>query len=292
VFWSWVFGLVAVGAYVLTMPSIKEAAAAGWGSFDYMWNASLMPQWLKVFLAVGLVAVNYMCALAGMTSCSRMMYAFSRDGGLPASKTLAQVSTKYRTPTYAIWTSAALALLSTVYAPYYLVLAVACAVFLYISMIMPVAAGLRAEGTAKWMEKGPFNLGSFSKPNAILAIVFGFILAITGYFPPNEKVYYFTIFFVVALLGLWSRKTAIYGIVLAVIGVVLGFFKISTDNVMHFLIPDVTTSYITLGIAVVTTVITYLTGGEDNRFEGVPEGERIAQRQKMIAEIEKRYGEQ
>ena len=30
---------------------------------------------------------------------------------------------------------------------------------------------------------------------------------------------------------------------------------------------------------------------ERNRFEGVPEGDKIAQRQKMIAEIEKKYGE-
>jgi amino acid transporter len=291
VFWSWVFGLVAVAAYVLTMPSIQEAAAAGWGSFDYMWNASLMPQWLKVFLAIGLVAVNYMCALAGMTSCSRMMYAFSRDGGLPASKSLSHVSTQYRTPTYAIWTSAGLALLSTVYAPYYLVLAVACAVFLYISMVMPVAAGLLAEGTEKWKEKGPFNLGGLSKANAVLAIIFGITLAITGFFPPNEKVYYFTIFSVVALLGLWSRKTAVYGIGIAVIGLVLSFFKVSEANVMHFLIPDKSISYITIGIAVIATVITYITGGEDNRFEGVPEGEKINQRQKMIAEIEKKYGE-
>jgi len=31
--------------------------------------------------------------------------------------------------------------------------------------------------------------------------------------------------------------------------------------------------------------------GEKNRFQGVPEGEKIAERQKMIAEIEKKYGE-
>jgi amino acid transporter len=300
VFWSWVFGLVAVAAYVLTMPNVEAAAATGYGTtgatigaFSYMWNASLMPQWLKVFLAVGLVAVNYMCALAGMTSCSRMMYAFSRDDGIPFfSKTLSQVSTQYRTPTYAIWTSAALALLSTVYAPYYLVLAVACAVFLYLSMVMPIAAGLRAEGSEKWNEKGPFNLGGLSKPNAVLAIIFGITLAITGFFPPNEKVYYFTLFFVIALLGLWSRKAAFYGIGLAVVGLILSFFKVSEANVMHFLIPGAGTAYTALAVAVITTVITYVTGGEDNRFEGVPEGDKIVQRQKMIAAIEKKYGEQ
>jgi len=237
VFWSWVFGLVAVAAYVLTMPSIEEAGAAGWGSFNYMWAASNMPSWLSLFLAAGMVVVNYICALAGLTSTSRMMYAFARDGGLPGSKALSTVSTTYRTPTYAIWVSAALALLSTVYAPYYLVLAVACAVFLYLSMVMPIAAGLLAEGGPKWKEKGPFNLGALSKPNAVLAVIFGIVLAISGFFPPNEKVFYFTI-----------------------------------------------------GMIVVMPIVWY--GFERNRFEGVPEGDKITQRQKMIADIEKKYGEQ
>jgi len=117
VFWSWVFGLVAVAAYVLTMPSLEEAAAAGWGSFFYMWSASNMPSWLSIFLAVGMVIVNYICALAGLTSTSRMMYAFARDGGLPASAALANVSPVYRTPGTAVWVSAIFAFASTLYAP-------------------------------------------------------------------------------------------------------------------------------------------------------------------------------
>jgi amino acid transporter len=291
VFWSWVFGLVAVAAYVLTMPSIEEAAAAGWGSFFYMWSSSLMPFALSLFLAIGLVVVNYLCALAGLTSTSRMMFAFARDGGLPASKTLSNVSTKHRTPTYAIWVSATLALLSTVYAPYYLVLAVACAVFLYISMIMPIAAGLRAEGGPKWPTKGPFNLGRFSKPNAVIAIIFGFVLAITGFFPPNEKVLHLTMMLVIALCALWSRRSSVIGIVLAVVGWLLTFVPIPEENLAGLLVPDATTAYIILGIAIVGAVITYFYGGESQRFEGVPEGDKIAARQGMITEIEKKYGE-
>ncbi|MBK8615954.1 MAG: amino acid permease [Anaerolineales bacterium] len=292
VFWSWVFGLVAVAAYVLTMPDLKEAAALGWGSFFYMWSASRMPYALSLFLAVGMVLVNYICALAGLTSTSRMMYAFARDGGLPASGALAKVSTVYRTPGTAVWVSAIFAFASTLYAPAYLILAVACAVFLYLSMVMPIAAGLMAEGSAKWKEKGPFNLGGLSKPNAFLAIIFGIVLAISGFFPPNEKVFYFTVVMVVALLGFWSKKTAPIGIGFAVVGLLLGFLPISEENVMHFLIPDATTSYIAIGVAVVAAVITFMTGGEDLRFEGVPEGDKIKQRQKMIADIEKKYGEQ
>jgi len=289
VFWSWVFGLVAVAAYVLTMPSLEEASAAGWGSFFYMWSASKMPYGLSLFLAVGMVLVNYVCALAGLTSTSRMMYAFARDGGLPASATLSTVSTVYRTPGNAVWISAILALLSTVYAPYYLVLAVACAVFLYLSMVMPIAAGLLAEGGPKWKEKGPFNLGGLSKPNAVLAIIFGITLAISGFFPPNEKVLHFTILFVVALCALWSRQTSIVGIVLALAGYALTLLPIGADSIAKMLVPDTATAYISIGIAIVGAAITYFVGGEANRFEGVPEGDKIKENQKKIAEIEARY---
>jgi amino acid transporter len=40
-----------------------------------------------------------------------MIFAFSRDGGLPFSKALAKVSHKHRTPNAAIWTGSALAVL-------------------------------------------------------------------------------------------------------------------------------------------------------------------------------------
>jgi hypothetical protein len=181
--------------------------------------------------------------------------------------------------------------MSMVYAPFYLVLAVACAVFLYISMIMPIAAGLFAEGTPKWPEKGPFNLGGFSKINAVIAILFGFVLAITGFFPPNEKVFHWTIVMVVILFAFWSKRTAFIAIALAVVGRLLGFAPLPDGSLLQLLIPDATTSYIAIGIAVIGLVLTFMNGGESVRFEGVPEGEKIAERQKMINEIEKKYGE-
>jgi len=288
-----VFGLVAVSAYVLTMPSLEEAHAAGWNSFFYMWGTSLMPRWLSILLTGCLVVSNYLCALAGLTSCSRMMYAFARDDGIPfASKTLSHVSTQYRTPTYAIWVSVALSLLSTVYAPAYLVLAVACAVFLYLSMVMPVLAGLMAEGTEKWKEKGPYNLGALSKPNAVIAIIMGIFLAISGFFPPNEKVFYFAIIFTVALFSFWSKKYAIIGIVIAVAGYGLSFLPIPETNNLHFLIPPSSTAITAIIVGVIGAVFSFVRGGEDARFEGVPEGQRIVDRQKMIVEIEKKFGEQ
>lgn len=233
VFYSWTFGLVMVAAFILTMPSIEEGAAAGFNSFFYLWSASLMPYWLKLILAISFVIVNYICALAGLTSTSRMMYAFARDGGLPASNFLSHVDPKTRTPTYAIWVAIVLAFASTLYADAFLILATGCAVFLYISYMIPVIAGFFAEGKT-WKVKGPFNLGAWSKPNAIISAIGVGLLATTGFFPPNQRVFYLTVAMLVVLPIIWVA-------------------------------------------------------GVNKSFEGVPTGDKIKERQKMIAEIEAKY---
>jgi amino acid transporter len=246
VFWSWTFGLVMVAAFVLTMPSLEAGAAAGFNSFFYMWSSSRMPYALALILAVGIVITNYICALAGLTSTSRMMFAFARDGGLPASKFLSHISPQYRTPTYAIWTGAILAFVTSLTGiigsalglkgvDIFLVLATGCAVFLYLSYAIPVLAGFLAEGKT-WKEKGPFNLGALSKPIALVSGLGVALLATTGFFPPNEPVFYLTLGMVIILPILWVA-------------------------------------------------------GINKSFEGVPQGDKITERQKMIAEIEKKYGE-
>jgi amino acid transporter len=203
VFYSVLFGFFMVASFVLAMPSMEEGASRGWGSFLYVMESSNMPTWLLYFLFVGIVVNNYLCGLAGLTSASRMAFAFARDGGMPFSNFLSHVSTIHRTPTYAIWVSAAIAWLSTVYSGAFVVLATACAVFLYFSYISPVVAGFFAEGTSRWPEKGPFNLGAFSKPLAIVSVIGGFVLAITGFQPPNEKVFYLTVALVIFLGIFW-----------------------------------------------------------------------------------------
>ena len=233
---SWVAGFIMVCTFVLVLPSVKDGAGQGWNSFYYLYEQTAMPAAVRAFLSIGIVVANFLCALAGLTSTSRMMFAFARDGGLPASGLLKHVSSRFRTPTYAIWTSVVVAWLSTVYSGAFVVLATGCAVFLYLSYVMPVLAGLLAEGKG-WTEKGPFNLGAWSRPIAALAVVGAIVLAITGFFPPNEKVFYLTVAMVVVMFGAWFAL-------------------------------------------------------ESQRFMGVPMGHAIAERQKLIAEIEARYEEE
>ncbi len=207
VFWSGVFGWILVAVILLAMPSVDEGAAKGWSVFYYTLEASSMPQWLKYFISVGIVVSNFLCALAGMTSLSRMIFAFARDGGIPgASGFLRKINPKYRTPGPAIFVGATLCfllgLLAGNDANAYIILASGCAVFLYVSYIMPIGAGLLAEGKS-WNKKGPFDLGTWSKPVAVLAIIGGAILAFVGFQPPYQLVGYFLLGLIVVLVIVW-----------------------------------------------------------------------------------------
>lgn len=205
VFWSVVFGYFMVCAFVLVMPKLSDGAAQGLGAVYYSMNSSNMGPILRDLLYVGIMVANYLCALAGLTSCSRMMYAFARDGGLPASKRLSYVSPRYRTPTIAIWASAALAILSVLYGGAFVVLAAGTAVFLYISYLMPVAAGILAEGKT-WKEKGPFDLRTLSKPIAVLAILGALVLVWVGFQPPNQAVGYLIIGLIIFMALYWFAR--------------------------------------------------------------------------------------
>jgi amino acid transporter len=154
-------------------------------------------------LVIVIVVSNYLCALAGLTSTSRMMFAFARDGGLPFSAALRKVSPTHRTPVNAIWWGAILSIIATLYGDAFVVLATGCAVFLYISYVMAIAAGLRSEISGAWVKKGPFDLGGLSKLVAVLAIIGCALLIYVGVQPPNEKVGYLIVGLTAALIVVW-----------------------------------------------------------------------------------------
>ena len=103
VFWSLVFGLVLIVVMLLAIPDLKAAAAEGWGSFNNLFTRVIMGSFIGNLMLIGVLIANFLCALAGLTSTSRMIYAFARDGGLPFSKALSTVSPTHRTPNTAIW---------------------------------------------------------------------------------------------------------------------------------------------------------------------------------------------
>src|SRR5262252_374472 len=202
VFWSLVFGYVMICSFVLAMPDVTEGAKQGGSVFYWLMNAVPMPAALKALLYIGIVVANFLCALAGLTSLSRMIFAFARDGGFPASSWLRKVSAAHRTPVIAIWIGAVLAFLSTLYSQDFWTLAAGCAVFLYLCYAMPVAAALIAEGKT-WTKKGPFTLGGFSKPLGVVTVLGALLLYFIGVQPPNAKLLNYTGGLLIIMAILW-----------------------------------------------------------------------------------------
>ena len=202
VLWSVVFGFIMVSSFVLALPEPAAAAKDGSNMWFNLFNGLPAPVILKDLLAIGIVIANYCCALAGMTSTSRMVFAFARDGGLPASKALRRVSPAHRTPVIAIWTTAVLTVAATLYSPAFAALAAGCALFLYISYAMPVAAGFLAIGKT-WTEFGPFRLGAFYKPMAVVTVVGVLILAFAGIQPPYDILISYAVGLAVLLAVIW-----------------------------------------------------------------------------------------
>lgn len=202
VFWSFAFGLVMVSSFILAMPDTKKSALDGANVFFNLFAGLAVPVALKNALYIGIVVANYLCALAGMTSISRMVFAFARDGGLPFHNFLRKVSPTHRTPGNAIWLSAVLAIASTLYSPAFGALAAGCAMFLYISYAMPILAGIFAEGKS-WTEFGPFRLGALSKPIAFLAVLGTGVVAYVCVQPPNDILIKYSIGLIILMAVLW-----------------------------------------------------------------------------------------
>jgi amino acid transporter len=178
-------GWVMLCAVVMAIPDLRQAAAMGAGSFGFVLG-NVLPRGLARFIYVGIAVAQYLCGLAAVTSASRLAYAFARDGLLPFSSRLKVVSERYRTPTVAIWTVAIGAALATVYTPVYEIMAAAAAILLYISYVLPTALGLVAYGR-RWTVMGPWDLGRWYRPLAVVSVLGCVALIAIGVQPPNEK---------------------------------------------------------------------------------------------------------
>jgi amino acid transporter len=182
---SAVFGWIMLAAVVSAAPDLGAAAALGANSFQAIVDG-VLPQSVALMLYAGIALAQYLCGLATLTSASRMCYAFARDGGLPFSSLLRRVSPAFRTPSIAIWTTASLTILFTVYTPVYSTIAAACVIFLYVSYLIPTVLGLFAYNRS-WTKMGPWTIGRWYRPLAVLCILGCGLLLIIGVQPPNEK---------------------------------------------------------------------------------------------------------
>ncbi|VTT98683.1 amino acid permease : Uncharacterized protein OS=Sorangium cellulosum So0157-2 GN=SCE1572_45465 PE=4 SV=1: AA_permease_2 [Gemmataceae bacterium] len=182
---SGVFGWVMLCAVVLAMRDPAAAAAKGAGAFVFTLE-DVLPKWYSAVLLGCIVIAQYLCGLATVTSASRMAFAFARDGGLPRSRAVRFVSPRFRTPVVAIWVVALASVAFTAYAEVYETIAAVCVIFLCVSYVLPTAIGFVAHGRW-WTEMGPWHLGWWFRPLAVVSVIGCGGLIVIGMQPPNEK---------------------------------------------------------------------------------------------------------
>jgi amino acid transporter len=212
VFWSSLIGWIMICSITLAIPDLAVAAGQGWGMFFGTMDA-IMPAGLKTVIYLGIFIAQLLCGLATVTSASRMLFAFSRDDGVPGfSKALASVSPKYRTPVNAIWTSTVLCILYVLLAmsikiagtSIYVIVVNSTLVFLFLSFTVPLVAGLFAYGTAKWPNPGPWAMSAgVYKLVTVLSVVGMGVILFIAVAPPNERVLYVVLGFVALALVFW-----------------------------------------------------------------------------------------
>ena len=179
---SAVAGWIMLAAIVTAIPDLEAAARQGGNAF--FWTLEeVLPLPVRTALSIGIAATQYACGLAAVTSTSRMVYAFARDGGLPFSPRLRRVSAAHKTPSAAIWTVAAAAACFTALVPYLTITAV-CAILLYVSYGMPTLVGLFTRGRS-WTRRGPWSIGAMYRPLAAVCVVACAGLFVIGIQPPN-----------------------------------------------------------------------------------------------------------
>ena len=143
----------------------------------------------------------WFCGLSAVTWCSRVIYAFARDNGLPASALWRRVS-RHQTPGFAIWLSVTIAFGAAVYSGAYAVVTSISVIRLYLSYIVPVFLALRAKRRGKGISEGPFRFGRYGVAVNLIAIVWVVFISTILSLPDDLRAGKSIIAFV-ALLGLW-----------------------------------------------------------------------------------------
>jgi amino acid transporter len=180
---SVVFGWILLLAVTFAVPDVDGVVAAGSNAVVYIWQASMSQNWAEILLFICCIAQMF-CLTASVTSASRMMFAFSRDGAIPGHRWWRQVG-RNRVPHIAVVAIGVLAwalMIPTYWNAFvgYLVGTSIAVIGLYIAFILPVILRYRI-GDA-W-EPGAWSLGKHYKWIDPIAIVWVAVISILFMLP-------------------------------------------------------------------------------------------------------------
>jgi amino acid transporter len=174
VFYSAIIGYVVLLAITFAA-SNEKAVTEGGGTVFAVFESAMGTGWVKFVLIIAVIGQLF-CGMSCMTSASRMMYAFSRDGAVPGWRIWSRVNDN-RIPFNAVMAVAVAALVLTLPAlkgnkdgvtvAFTAVVSIGV-IGLYIAYVIPIWLRWRA-GAA--FEVGPWNLGEKYKWMNLIAVV-------------------------------------------------------------------------------------------------------------------------
>jgi amino acid transporter len=180
IFYSAIGGYVLLLSFVFAVQNGDEVTAGG-GGVQIIFDQALGSKWAGVVLLIA-ASGQFYCTTACMTSTTRMLFAFSRDGAVPGSSLWAKLN-KNKVPVNGVILAAVVAIIITLPAlieinigteeapivvPYAFSAVVSIGVIgLYLAFAIPIYYRLRAGSAFK---QGSWNLGSKWKWMAPLAI--------------------------------------------------------------------------------------------------------------------------
>lgn len=171
-------------------------------------------------LGAGIALAMSFCTLSSIASAGRMLFAFSRDDGVPGSRWLKKVSHRYRTPTNALVTISVVAFLFTVAAFYMgalggpggggiaiVIVTAVSTIFLYAAYGIPIFLALISNS---WRSERVWSLGRWSRPVAVVALFWIVVLLVLFSFPTSGNISWPFMALAVVLLVIyyfvWARS--------------------------------------------------------------------------------------
>ena len=182
---SAVAGFVVLVALTLKMTSPTDVLTNSPGGFGVQYileqNLGAGLSALGGLLALGVAIAMVFCSFSSIASAGRMLFAFSRDDGLPGSSVLKKVSRRWRTPSNAVIAISAFSwlLILLVYVltkalggdPFFIIFGITSVSTVLLYWAYGVCIWLGMRGDQSWRERQTWSLGRWSRPLAWLSVI-------------------------------------------------------------------------------------------------------------------------
>jgi amino acid transporter len=142
-------------------------------------------------LSAGIAIAMAFCGLSSVASAGRMLYAFSRDDGLPGASWLKKVSHRYRTPANSLTAIVIVSWLFSVAAfivgtgTAIVIITAISTIFLYAAYGVVIYLGATTQG---WLSERVWSLGRWSKPIAWVSVAWVLVLMVLFSWPTSGNI--------------------------------------------------------------------------------------------------------